>query len=148
MPPPRNSITDQSLDQLEQTHWPAPKTDTYVTSNVYRLRQIPLNQFRIEDLRLMIGQQVGTRFLVPLAFDHLERDPFAEGDFYPGDLLIAVIELPIVFWEAHRELIPRVISLMDAANAKIAKLDPSDDLADRVNRARDRLAKLTGTATD
>ncbi|WP_410636547.1 contact-dependent growth inhibition system immunity protein [Amycolatopsis sp. cmx-4-83] len=33
---------------------------------------------------------------MPLALDLLERDPLAEGDFHPGDLLVALLKVPPV----------------------------------------------------
>jgi len=143
MPRHPPSTTNQSLDQLEHTQWSAPTQDTYVTSNVYRLRRLPLNQYRIEDLRLMIGQQIGAAFLVPLALDHLELDPLAKGDFYPGDLVVAVTRLPDAFWRAHAHLIPNALRAIDAAIARIRIEDATDDLHERLNEARDRFAKLT-----
>ncbi|MFC7276617.1 contact-dependent growth inhibition system immunity protein [Paractinoplanes rhizophilus] len=41
--------------------------------------------------------------LVPLALDQVEQDPLAEGDFYPGDLLDALIRrVPDSYWAGAR----------------------------------------------
>jgi len=35
---------------------------------------------------------------VPLALARLEEDPLIEGDFYPGDLLVSLVDLDESFW--------------------------------------------------
>jgi hypothetical protein len=60
--------------------------------------------FTIEDLRIMIGQNLSLEFLVPVAIGHLEVDPLSEGDFYPGDLLKAVLSIDPAFWKKHADL--------------------------------------------
>jgi len=42
----------------------------------------------------MIGQGIGLRFLLPRALEELQKNPFAEGDFFEGDLLVAVAGVP------------------------------------------------------
>ena len=41
--------------------------DSSLVKNCYRLRRVPLKHFRIEDLRLMIGQEIGLKYLLPIA---------------------------------------------------------------------------------
>jgi hypothetical protein len=47
------------------------------------------------------------RFLMPIAIDRLEEEPLAEGDFYPGDLLTAVLRTDESFWAKHPECLNR-----------------------------------------
>jgi hypothetical protein len=54
-----------------------------------------------DDLRLLIGQQIGVEILLRHALALLASDPLVEGDFYPGDLLVAVLRLPPEYWAAH-----------------------------------------------
>jgi len=60
-----------------------------------------VRQFSVEDLRIMIGQNIGLQYLVPLALEHLQKNPLAEGDFYPGDLMKAVLSADSSFWREH-----------------------------------------------
>lgn len=140
---PRNqcAIAHQTLDELEGVGWGPPAYDSYLVTNVHRLRRVPLKQYGLEDLRLMIGQQIGVAYLVPLALDHLEVHALASGDFYPGDLLAAVAALPDTFWSAHHELVPRALRAIDRA---IARLHKVDELHGELRAARDRLAGLPG----
>jgi hypothetical protein len=67
----------------------------------------------------MIGQQVGLKYLLPLALDRLEDDPFAQGDFYHGDLLNSVLGVSLAFWEQHPDLRQRMDAIIETAKAQI-----------------------------
>jgi CDI immunity proteins len=58
-----------------------------------------LNEFTIDDLRLMIGQKISLNHLMPLAIERLQSDPLAEGDYYPGDLLCTVLSVSPAHWD-------------------------------------------------
>ena len=133
------SIADQTLDELEGVEWGRPQYDSALVTNAHRLRRVPLKQFRIEDLRLMIGQKVGLEHLVPIALDHLEANPLAEGNSYAGDLLAAVARLPAGFWRVRPTLIPRVVAAIDGALVRLRTEDERDGLADELTAARERL---------
>jgi hypothetical protein len=81
----------------------------------HALRSKPIDEFTVEDLRLMIQQQIGLRYLVPIALQHLREDPLAEGDFYPGDLLAAILRVDGAFWQQkpdlNRELRNMIVAL-------------------------------------
>lgn len=83
-----------TLEELEKSIWPDPPLVSYLTTTCYQLRKKPLSEFEVEDLRIMIGQGFGLPYLLPMAIEVLRKDPLAEGDFYPGDLLLAVLRVP------------------------------------------------------
>lgn len=92
----------RTLTELEGDDWGAPPVDaTHVIRRCTELRRIPLQDFGIEDLRLMIAQAISLPILVPIALARLSDDPLAEGDFYPGDLLDQVTKVPDTYWQAH-----------------------------------------------
>ncbi len=97
---PRPDLS-KTLDELEGVAWGPPPYGSYLVTTCHRLRKKPVGQFTVEDLRIMIGQEIGLPFLVPLALEVLEREPLAEGDFYPGDLLKSLLGVSGEFW--HRE---------------------------------------------
>jgi hypothetical protein len=90
-----------TLDQLESVEWGPPTYDSYLVRTCHRLRTKPIGEFSVEDLRIMIGQQIGLLFLVPLALEKLAEDPLADGDFYPGDLLNSLLRANPDFWRLH-----------------------------------------------
>jgi hypothetical protein len=63
------------------------------------------------------GQDIGSRHLLPIALEHLEVEPFVEGDFYPGDLLCSVLSLPHSFWVHNPDLRDRVATVAARALA-------------------------------
>ena len=90
---------DKTLEELEDADWGEPSYHSHLVETCHELRRKPLRDFTIEDLRIMIGQQIGLPFLVPLALDILEQNPLAEGDFFAGDLLYSVFRVRLVFLE-------------------------------------------------
>lgn len=81
----------ETLEQLEEQSFVEPEFESYLVMTCHRLWKKPIDNFSVEDLRIMIGQNLGLEHLVPIALKVLREDPLAEGDFFPGDLLSNVI---------------------------------------------------------
>lgn len=116
----------KSLQELEQHDWGEPTYDSYLVTTIHSLRRKPLNQFAVEDLRIMIGQKIGLPFLLPLAVEHLEAEPLVAGDLYPGDLLSAVVGVDEAFWLEHRSLLERIRKIVDRLRAGVPLSDDFD----------------------
>jgi hypothetical protein len=71
----------------------------------------------VEDLRVLLLQQESLDVLVPVALTHLEQNPLAEGDFYPGDLLDTVLQIPQAYWQQHPGQRHRVSAVITAVEA-------------------------------
>ncbi|WRY93166.1 contact-dependent growth inhibition system immunity protein [Streptomyces longwoodensis] len=96
---------DRSLEELESERWPAPPVGaSRLVATVHALRRRPIGRLSVEDMRLLIGQDVGLRHLLPLALEVLRDDPMAEGDLYEGDLLSAVVTRDPAVWNERPEL--------------------------------------------
>jgi hypothetical protein len=65
------------------------------------LRKKAIQDFEIEDLRILIGQNIGISYLIPMAINQLEDNILAEGDYYPGDLLYSVLSSSQEYWINH-----------------------------------------------
>lgn len=128
----------KSLQDLEEQDWGEPEFDSNLVRTCHRLRRVPLADFTVENLRIMIGQKIGLLFLVPLAIEALQEDPFAEGDHYPGDLLNVVLAVPDSFWSVHANMRDVLRQLVDSASASLLTL-PEDD----ARLIRDVLAKAS-----
>ena len=127
-----------TLDEFEGTTWGDPPEDaTYVQHTCYELRRTPLGQFEAEDLRIMIGQQIGLELLVPMALGALIQQPLIEADMYPGDLLRAVLALPDSFWHSH----PAEDQRLRVAVAAFDAIDPNDPENPAVELWRESCAK-------
>ena len=119
----------KTLDQLECVVWGEPTHDSHLVTTCHRLRTKPIDEYSVEDLRIMIGQQISLPHLVPLAVAALERDPLAEGDDYPGDLLANVIGAR-EWLQANPEWLARVIGVTERALRKLQ--DQDRDLQQRL----------------
>jgi hypothetical protein len=127
-------MAGKNLDELEGVVWGEPTFDSYLVTTCHRLRTKPVDDFSVEDLRIMIGQKVGLPHLIPLAVAVLERDPLAEGNYYPGDLLANVIGAE-EWLQAHPEWLGRVVRVTERA---------TKELEDAGEHLRDRLAEFLG----
>lgn len=110
-------IRKQTLEELERCDWGKPAYNSYLVSTIHRLRRKPLEEFTTEDLRIMIGQGLGLPYLMPLAVERLQSDPLAQGDYYPGDLLNAVLTVEPSFWDCRADLYQEVERLRQRATA-------------------------------
>jgi hypothetical protein len=116
----------KSLQELEQDDWGEPTYGSYLVTTVHRLRRKPLAEFTVEDLRIVIGQRIGLPFLIPLATERLEVEPLASGDFYPGDLLQAVLRAGEGFWASHPDSFQRVRKVVSRVKDMLPSLDEID----------------------
>jgi hypothetical protein len=117
---------DATLNELEDAGWADPELDSPLVKRIRALGQIPLREFTAEDYRLIITQQRALATLVPLALELLESDPFAEGDLYIGDLLLAVARVRAAFWAVNPDVRARAKRVLAAAIARIGELDDDE----------------------
>ena len=96
-----------TLTQLEDHDWGAPTHDSSIARRLHALRNKPIGEFGVEDLRFAIGQEMSLAILLPLALDELERDPLVSGHHYEGDLLQMVL-LCVDKWPRDRETLERL----------------------------------------
>jgi CDI immunity proteins len=114
----------KNLDELEGTEWGPPTYDSYLVGTCHRLRKKPIGRLTVEDLRILIGQKIGLRFLVPLALEVLEREPLVAGDFYEGDLLSATLSAGRDFWTREwdwAEQLRRIVANLEQIPPEISE---------------------------
>src|SRR5229473_1186148 len=111
------SVSDEekrkSLQELEGQDWGEGDYPSYLVRTCHALRRKPLRDFTVEDLRIMIGQNFSLNYLIPLAIEQLRRDPLVAGDYYPGDLLGAVLKVESGFWQVQPHLRQAVQEIVD-----------------------------------
>ncbi|GAB3573015.1 hypothetical protein GCM10027445_31500 [Amycolatopsis endophytica] len=109
--PPPGGVRERrsrSLEQIEDDYWGDPPPDTtYLISTCHRLRRVPVEELEAEDLRILLGQLMSLRTLVPRALRLLERDPTVRTHF--GTLFEAVQRLPDAYWRAHPDQHARLL---------------------------------------
>ena len=125
-----NSINiNKSLEALEKSVWSSldeTEQESYLITECNRLRKIPLKEFEPEDFRILIGQDIGLNFLIPLAIDLLKKDILIEGDFYPGDLLSVTLRCDTKYWKENKNNWKEVSQLFLANSEKIHSSDEID----------------------
>lgn len=129
-----------TLEQIEDRYWDNPPADaTRLIKTAYELRHKPVGTMDPEDFRLLLLQQESIDILVPIALNHLEQHPLAEGDFYPGDLLAAVLKIPQAYWQRHPDQRSRASAVIGAVEA-LGNLDgheaPHDTIWQQINAFR------------
>lgn len=107
----------QSLEQLTGVRQGAPNFSSYLVTESHRLHTVPLNEFTVENLRILIGQQLNLEYLMAIALEHLERDPWVGGDYYEGDLLGVVLSVSRTYWEKNPDVWARVNATAERAFA-------------------------------
>jgi CDI immunity proteins len=94
----------KSLESLEkQNYGLVPDDESSIISRMRILRKRAINEFSLDDLRFMILQEVGLKYLLTEAISLLEKDLLTEGNYYEGDLLNAVLSIQPENWKMNKE---------------------------------------------
>ena len=109
----KKDYMEYSLEELENSFWPEPEYNSSLVINCHRLRKVPLKDLNTEDLRMLIGQKIGLKYLIPLALELLEENYFCSGDFYSGDLLSALLRVDNDYWDKNDGLFYRLSDIMN-----------------------------------
>ncbi|WP_257033686.1 contact-dependent growth inhibition system immunity protein [Streptomyces sp. Ag109_G2-15] len=98
---------DRSIEELEGRRWPAPPEDgTPLVRGVHELRRRAVKDLSVEDMRRLIGQDVGLQWLLPVALDFLRETAPQEAatGWYDDDLLSAVLTRKTTVWRDAPQL--------------------------------------------
>ena len=104
----------KTIEQLEKKHIETQTGESYLMTTCGNLRKKLLKDFDTEDLRIMIGQNIGLQYLIPIATKVLENNILAEGDFYEGDLLKSVLTSEKGFWKTNQKDWKKIIEIFQA----------------------------------
>ena len=121
-------MRQKSIDELEGASLPPP----YPTSMVERIahaRRIPISELPLGDLRLLVSQGQAVEHLMPLALEHLERDPLLWADLYNGDLLLAALHAHATYPEGAT-FTSRLRAVVSLALDRLADIRPTDWASD------------------
>lgn len=120
------NINDMTLEELEEEYWDDPGETTKLIRTCFELRKKPLKDFNAEDLRIMIGQRIGLEYLIPIAVNLLNENPYVQATFYPGDLLLYVLNnVSQQYWEEHEDLYYEIDSIVDEYKHLFEVLNPA-----------------------
>ena len=98
----------KSIEQLSGYYWLAPDFESNVVLKSHAMRRKPLAELSLEDIRMGVMQQVGVSYLVPLALEVVEKDPYAESLNFPAEIAEVLFNIPFEYWCAHKKLQDRL----------------------------------------
>ncbi|WP_172894120.1 contact-dependent growth inhibition system immunity protein [Micromonospora purpureochromogenes] len=134
-----------TIEQLEREISPDPGPNaTSLARRCTDLRRKPLVELTVEDLRIMLGQEIGVPALLPRAVQVLLHDPLAKGDYYPGDLLSNVLQLPDTAWSGLQAERKRLASVLAELVAGPPFSDPDLRPRDPDRLLRDTMVRFLG----
>jgi len=104
-----------SLETLEGVKWDEPAKDSAPhILECHRLRKIAVRDLTVEGLHMLIGQEIGLHYLVPIALEKLEENPWAAGMHFDGDLLLNVLRIAPNYWSDNTAQLERLNGVMGA----------------------------------
>lgn len=93
---------DKSIEELENDYWSETEFSSYVSETCHNARKKPIAKLSYEEIRLMTGQKIGLKYLLPIAVSILEKNPLIEITFFNGDLLTELLRLDIIDWKDNK----------------------------------------------
>ena len=94
-------ILKKSLNEIYGWEPMEPESDTYVLRTAARALRLPLGDLSAEEIRLLIGQKTGLKYVLPLAVAILKKNPMIQTCYYPGDLLAVCKQLAPSDWNMN-----------------------------------------------
>ena len=120
----KNGWRHQSLETLENHYWGDLATaPTNLVKRCIELSKVPVDNFTLGDLRVMIGQKFGLQYLIPLAIEKLQDNIFVDAELYQGDLLENVLKMDTSFWENNKDCWTQLNEIIKDKRREIAEMD-------------------------
>lgn len=117
-------MRQKSIDELEGAPLPPPYP-TGMIERIARARRVPITDLPLGDLRLLVSQGQAVEHLMPLALEHLERDPLLWAELYNGDLLLAALHAHAYYAEAAT-FTARLQAVVSLALERLTEIGPTD----------------------
>ena len=122
-------VTDfgRSIQELEECDWGEPEADaTSMVQRCHALRRKPLRRLEPDEIGLAVRQRIGIPYILDFAVSVVREEPLFEGDFYPGDVLSALLKLPEEDWVSRPALARDLERILQRAIAEFAS-KPEED---------------------
>ena len=132
-----------TLEELENDFWKDYDYETPLVAKCHEYRKKSVNTLTIEELRLLIGQNIGLAFLIPIALEKLKKNIFAEGDYYEGDLLVNVLKSDSTYWKNNPSNAEYLLEIVADIDSKTEILNSSDEIKDGILSAYKDFKNLT-----
>ena len=115
----------QTLSDLLHCEWrdEIPYDDSSVIQHMYYLFHTQARRWTVEDYRYLVEQETALDIILPKVFEILQFDIKADGGFYEGDLLNAVLQINADFWEQHKDLYNTACMLIKNNMEELSKME-------------------------
>lgn len=110
---------NKSIEELDNDYWGEPTFDSYVITTCHKARQKPLKLLSNEEIRCLIGQKIGLRFLLPIAVETLKNEPLIDVTYFEGDLLLTLLRLDIEDWQDNEDELKHFIVILQSNRPQI-----------------------------
>lgn len=125
------NFSDNTLKQLG-VRWQYEKdaiNGSSIQQRTYKLyNNNSLCEYSVDDIRFMIGQEIGLEYLIPKAIRILKKDLFIEAGYYDGDLLKMVLLTDNSYWSKYPIQKKQIISFLESNNTSMDDLFLSQDI--------------------
>lgn len=105
-------MENKSIEELENDYRSETEFSSYVSETCHSARKKTITKLSYEEIRLMIGQKIGLKYLLPVAVSILEKNPLIEVTFFKGDLLIQLLRLDIADWKDNKTDLDKFITII------------------------------------
>lgn len=123
---------NKTIEELEKDYWTLPSIfPTELVKQVYSLRKKTLSDLTNNDLRILISQNVGLEYIIPIAIERLTINILEEAFYYPGDLLFALLKAKKEFWIKNETIRNQFINLLKKSKAIMRQQLSPDDETDK-----------------
>lgn len=124
-----HNFFSQTLSDMLHKEWrdEIPYDDSSVVQHMYYLFHTPARRWTVEDYLYLVGQETALDIILPKVFEILQFDIKADGGFYEGDLLDAVLGISPDFWKEHQELYDTACRLIRNNMETLSKTEYSTD---------------------
>ncbi len=129
----------RSLEELENDRWGEPSYGSYVVTTSHSARQKPINRLTDEEIRLLIGQKIGLKYLLPIAVKMVESAPARMVTYYQGDLTKYLLELDHDNWKDNPDEFKRFRKVVTENLDSIRKIEeiPNDLISRMIDMDED-----------
>lgn len=128
-----HNFFSQTLSDMLHKEWrdEIPYDDSSVVQHMYYLHHTQARRWTVEDYRSLLYQEAALETIFPIilpkVFEILQYDIKADGGFYEGDLLDAVLGISPDFWKEHQELYDTAYRLIRNNMETLSKTEYSTD---------------------
>jgi hypothetical protein len=113
----------RTLEELDDQNWGEPETaPAPMVARCLRLRRAPLHSLSQGDLRLLISQKIGLKYILPKAMKSISENALLEAEYYPGDLLCALLQIDTDYWSQQRAELKWLMSVAQSIANQYGKI--------------------------